>query len=393
MTAVIVLAILWVFCGLYRSADGTCSGNGGPAGSSECVAVPQYNNQYQWATCVTDSYIRQKSWDRHQCENQTDTYCYYECMCESFDTCTGPTVNHVCACHPHDTAGLTRPQSTLPPRCFSPSGDQCSWYQDCLERRHPCEGTDAAYAITYAKKICDLYSDHYDRFSSDGKHWINAVRKCLQVQLVPMLRPWINPSCSDIKTTAFASHTKCYASPASGISYCSLGLLDNLRIFWTIKGAFISAFSDTLNGLWSLTAACARRHIGAKNETTSARVRIAVSNVKHEHDLDEFLGWIVDKIADEKKWKERGLDWFVPTRPIDNGRKKREIPSKSNPTLISRVDVFLVAKREFDLNSPTAPVVNVTEEVTSLVDSVKNDMGPLAVGGVPVTVLSACYII
>ncbi|XP_025087684.1 uncharacterized protein LOC112560222 [Pomacea canaliculata] len=81
----------------------------------------------------------------------------------------------------------TKRQATIGPDCYTPTGGNCSWYRYCLEASIPCQGTPDDYAITYAEKYCNLFNSNYNRFSSEGKQWVDAVRKCLQVKLVPLL--------------------------------------------------------------------------------------------------------------------------------------------------------------------------------------------------------------
>jgi len=37
-----------------------CDENVGPAGPTDCIQIPRYYNQYQWATCLSNAYIQQK---------------------------------------------------------------------------------------------------------------------------------------------------------------------------------------------------------------------------------------------------------------------------------------------------------------------------------------------
>ena len=57
-----------------------CDKWSGPAGTVECIQLRQYNNEYQWGTCLTDAYMNQKSNQKHHCLDRTATYCWYQCM-------------------------------------------------------------------------------------------------------------------------------------------------------------------------------------------------------------------------------------------------------------------------------------------------------------------------
>ena len=54
----------------------------GPAGTVECIQTHRYNNEYQWGTCLTDAYIKQKSKQKHHCTDRAATYCWHQCMLE-----------------------------------------------------------------------------------------------------------------------------------------------------------------------------------------------------------------------------------------------------------------------------------------------------------------------
>jgi len=150
---------------------------------------------------------------------------------------------------------------TLPPECYSPRGyNNCDWYRNCLEVRYPCQYSPDSYAIEYAEKFCKLYSYHYDNFTPSGREWIDGVRICLQVYLVPFMRPWMNKTCASIKQEAFNSHSNCYLKPAPGASgICLLSLEDILRAFWLVifeGGALYSAPVETGSQMLSVIQGC-----------------------------------------------------------------------------------------------------------------------------------------
>ncbi|WAR31916.1 LOW QUALITY PROTEIN: hypothetical protein MAR_034458, partial [Mya arenaria] len=105
----------------------------------------------------------------------------------------------------------------------------------------------ASYALDYCEKICDLYTEHYNGFHAIGQKWIDAVRKCLQVALVPLLRPYNHPSCDEIKDAAFRIHSECYVSPYPGApSFRDIGWSNYLKVYMTIKPAFSRDFWATV---------------------------------------------------------------------------------------------------------------------------------------------------
>ena len=78
--------------------------------------------------------------------------------------------------------------------------------------------------MSYGAKFCDLHTASNHQFSSEAAStWVNAVRRCLQVELVPLLRLCRRPpSCEEIRHSAFQSHLPCYFSPYGAFSVCEV---------------------------------------------------------------------------------------------------------------------------------------------------------------------------
>ena len=231
-----------------------------------------------------------------------------------------------CQCDPNER----KPVSTaapLPNWCFSPNGYDCSWYRQCLKQSYPCEEKDGEdYAIEYAHKFCELYAKSYNKFSSNGRQWIDAVRKCLQVALVPLLRPWTTISCKTLKETAFESHTPCYLNPGdNAVSYCDLSWKDKWKVFWTIKSAFSSAFLPSLKGAWDVLDGCSKANEPSHQEIKTTLIQIQLEIImlnemsirkKRAVDGDEeklgyFAGRVIDAIASQEEWRKKGVAWFA----------------------------------------------------------------------------------
>ncbi len=70
------LALLFVF--MQTSWCQTCSPFFGPAGTTACVDTsPRYSGK-QWATCLSNAYIQQKSGGTHICDQESALYCWYQ---------------------------------------------------------------------------------------------------------------------------------------------------------------------------------------------------------------------------------------------------------------------------------------------------------------------------
>lgn len=216
-------------------------------GSTECVllSIPRYNEK-QWATCLTASYVRRLGYN---CAISTASACWFQCQLELFGGGSGE-VYEDCRCSSSSVPPtLNEDMPTLSPECFSPGGIDCNWYRDCLEERYPCQGTEDDYAIMYAERYCNLFIDSYNDFSASGQMWVDGVRKCLQVALVPLLRPWLSKTCAEISQRAFDSHPDCYLNPGSGApSICDLPCTDAWTAFYVVNivgDAFTSAPLET----------------------------------------------------------------------------------------------------------------------------------------------------
>lgn len=59
-----------------------CDRDQGPSGGTECVLLNPLYSEYQYASCLTDSYIRARSGGKHACLDHYAAYCYYQCMLE-----------------------------------------------------------------------------------------------------------------------------------------------------------------------------------------------------------------------------------------------------------------------------------------------------------------------
>ena len=285
----------------------------GPSGEPECVKIDGYIG-YQWATCLTDSYIKRKSSNRHQCRYSLANYCYYQCEIELNGKENGVVRNN-CRCNPYATAPPTVAQ--LPQWCYVPSGDNCGWYRACLEKVHPCQNHEASYAISYGERFCKLYEESYKSFSILGQKWIDNVRRCLQLQLVPYVRNFgQQTSCDTIKDDAFKSHACCYSAGDScstqtgAPSVCDIPPKDWARIIFTIKGSLGDEFLNTMKSAVQVGSECSWDPLlkgkdriiefyfnafGAAKDLAEARVTelgIAISKQLKETGLQKMYDWL-----------------------------------------------------------------------------------------------------
>lgn len=155
----------------------------------------------------------------------SNTYCWYPCMLENRNKASGfVTLDRSCTLSPVTTIS---PTATLSSVCYSLSGSHCDWSTNCLKKKYLCKASSTAYAVKYAHIFCAVYKAHYSTYSYTGQDWMNRARKCLQSSLVPLLRPWVKPTCQDIRRKALNSHTSCFLKPDNQqTSICNLNCND-----------------------------------------------------------------------------------------------------------------------------------------------------------------------
>lgn len=376
-----------------------CNKDSGPSGAVECVQIQNYNNQYQWTTCLTNAYIQQKSGQEHICEDRSATHCLYQCMLEVHNKTSGP-VSKDCSCDGVSTTSNRynlSPTTPLPSECYSPSGDSCDWYRNCLEKKYPCEATSNAYAIRYAEKFCKLYDKRYSVFSTDGQKWVDGVRKCLQVVLVPLLRPWTKPTCQEIRTKAFASHTPCYLHPGKDFpSICDLGCWEYFKIFWTIKGSFTELDTgwESIKGMWNIGTSCGlhssiRKCLPFKSAGPMKIAKIEIQKFRQrekrstnslaEADASSrFADGVGSAIANVLKWNKKVMDWIA--HPGNAG--------KADDPEILQVIMVLADKKALGIVNTSTPSVDFDQTIQEFASAVEEGRLLLQVHGSNVWVKS-----
>lgn len=356
----------------------TCDEYIGPPGKYDCVQLPKYGNIPQWATCLSNDYIRAKSHGRdkhYECVSNSTAFCWFQCMCETYGKCEGGEVYGDCVCDSDDKFDTTMSsQLALPSWCFSPDGKMCSWYRECLQELYPCKEHDAENSVTYAKAFCELYSKHQTELNPTGQRWVDVVRSCLQIELVPIFRPWATGACDRIKTQAFASHGKCYGAQTTNVSFCSLNLHDQLTIFWTVKGAFSDGFVEPVNSLWDMFFECVtRRQPSVDSEgyyMALLQIFVRKSTFFAENN-DRYAGQILDAIAKQQKWEQTGISWFGYKGSFHETIFKENMAETIDLSDLQsvpkfRIDAILGIKHIFDLNYQNVTKVNMTDIVMSL---------------------------
>ena len=344
-------------------------------GQTECVLLDPHYSTRQWATCLTEDYIIRVSNGDHYCRGRVSE-CWYQCMLEIYGIDEGPVYND-CSC---STAEVPPNNvSRLEPHCYSPQGDDCEWYVNCLERRYPCRGTGDGYAIEYAYKFCNLFFDNYNDFSLIGRNWVDAVRRCLQVELVPTLRLWVSYTCADIRRIAFNSHPGCYTNVNP--SMCELGFADVWQAFVVVnfpnrditEGALVQDFISTSTQMLSVIRRCSSSHERGfiNNLVTSVILTVTVGTVTG-NPLAAVAFGVANYFARELQWQQNGFRWFPLLDDDDNsGNRKRQITDET-----INIRVLLVDTKLLNISNGTmlqsSSEQTLDQAVDNLVDAVMN---------------------
>ncbi len=237
VTLLIVATVL--ICRIKRAESGF-RGNCSELGSDFVKCFPGPPNY--WSSCVSNSYVQIHSGNDTKMCPDNQPYCEYTCQEEGILT-------DDCGCgEPGNHTMLT---SDIPSRCYDPMGSNCSWYADCLQAQHPCNQTTGnPYALPHGEHYCNLTQAlvDNDEFSAEGVLWAEAVRRCRQVALVPLLRPWHSPTCKQIENIAFSTHVDCYSNSANdSLMFQNLNSSDFWLVYWTIHRSNISNPTKALN--------------------------------------------------------------------------------------------------------------------------------------------------
>ncbi|CAG2224667.1 unnamed protein product [Mytilus edulis] len=294
---------------------GKCSGETGPDGIIDCFYSSTYG--YQWGTCTLHEYIRTMTMGRFVCSDKSLNYCYRSCMNEGYSIWVSP-VYEDCSC---SSSNYT--EQALAANCYIPSGTDCSWYKECLQRKFSCNGTSMNNALTFARTLCNLYSE---KIGNNGKQWINEVRKCLQFSILPTLRPWWSLSCTEVENALIDSYSLCYIQPHKtllDVSICQLVASDFFQVFWTIRSTLDKSYNSTnifIDTMFNTLKNC--RESFYQNVTFGEDLRkfdLTISYTKAALDrrrrsvLDDETTIsleIVENLATKLKWQEKGVLWF-----------------------------------------------------------------------------------
>ena len=204
--------------------------------------------------------------------------------------------------------------------------------------------------------------------------------------------------CRELQKKAFASHTPCYLKPGPELpSVCDLPCAEYLKIFWTIKGAFVSHSSagPTFKAMWHVTKGCgvlwalktAACPVVSAHQALSRGIRddndaklIAVTRLRVErlspmrqsadHTEDNFADRVALAISETLKWNKDSIDWTA--------HSESDMGSKPDDPVIMLV---LADKRSLGLVNTAVPHVNLKSVLSDLAKAAKNPKLVLQLNG------------
>ncbi|XP_053373226.1 uncharacterized protein LOC128546540 [Mercenaria mercenaria] len=321
--------------------------------------------------------MQTKSNGHHRCQ-RNETTCWYQCMLELHNKNNG-SVYPDCTCSRN---ALSYTPIALPVWCYSLSGRNCVWYRDCLEKHYPCKGQDNSYAIDFSEKFCKLYEQQFTKFNQTGLLWIDAVRKCIQVNFSPVLRIFAHNTCQEIKTIAFDSHSKCYRYPGQEKpSICDLSAGEWWQVFWTLKGAVMQAATTSFKQMLDVIQTCGTNILTDFRDFGMALIQMKIEEVKNSRqDILEKTSEVASKMLSE------GMGW------MRKGILHIGYPTNSYPyTDTFFINVLIASSREYDLNYENAPKVNITDAAIEAAKAIEKGDTQIDVGhGMNFTKLSIC---
>ena len=340
-----------------------CDKDKGPTGIIKCSNFDGYQGKYQWATCLTSKHILEKSGRDHTCADHTRQYCWYECMPEVHRQSSG-NVSDDCACDPFQLL----PNTSLPQQCYSPTGNSCYWYRNCFEKKHFCKPPSNAYVIRYAERFCRVFEEQKAKLSADAQKWMEAVRKCQQAAMVPLLHDSEALTCNEIKQKALASYTECYLNPGEGSkSICDVYCWQHYKMFWAIKRSFLKLDTawESLRGLWNIGTQCTSpssqvdcfeqdlknviKLLKLNVVNLIRRKRRSPNSLSNVDVLSQFANGVGEAIASALKWNTDVMDWLAYA---------------SNWVSLSNVEIIIAMADIKALGIITAPIESINFEET-----------------------------
>ena len=189
------------------------------------------------------------------------------------------------------------------------------------------------------------------------------------MKLVPIIRPYVQTNCEEIQQKAFATHAPCYLAPYPGEpSICNLDPTDWVKVFWTMKGAFLNAAVPSLKGMYDVIRGCANfilENIHGMRLTMLTFKNVGGRSVKMSisDDPNETADSVAKQLAEQLQWKQNGVQWFSY---INDSEQADDIS----------VGILLGPRSMYDINAVNAfgvPEADINKTVDDFAEAIGNE--------------------
>ncbi|CAC5376078.1 unnamed protein product [Mytilus coruscus] len=288
--------------------------------------------------------------------NINDGEVYQNCSCLGYDSI--PPYSNV----------------SLPDLCYVPNGFNCNWYNDCFRKKYSCSGIDDG-GIIFQRDLCSLYDQHQHKFKPTNQILLANIRRCLQVDMVRILRPWVQFQCSEIKNLSISVNKQCFTNQE--FQNVTLSLCDmNADIFSSLVVTLVESLykqngsSEGISNLLEARSFCPNKELFMQTmNTTVVRIKTTMET-RHTFYNNAFRSTkvatdIVTKLSELMLWRQHGLSWhaWVDTR------FQNISPNKNS------IFILLASRKSYDMNyNDTSPTPRVNDSVNNLASGISEGM-------------------
>lgn len=335
----VVILVVFVF---VDYTDTACDGNFGPALQSDCILIPNYDG-YQWATCLTDSFIRRESNGRHYCLND-NTYCYYQCMVE-INSKEGGVVYDNCSCIGEESVPQYSNVS-LPSWCYMPNKTNCQWYSNCYDGKYGNCSTNDTDGMVFLRSYCSTANTYRRHFSVSALNVLDEIGVCFKIDMVKVLRPWIYYKCNEISLLTTSLVRNCMAT----IDLCDIDVDSMSTMLITLANSLPeqSRYAEDLSQMPRIRSLCSTDSTFSDYQYISVlrletKVGPSVKNPVHKLVITidaQLVHKIISALSKKLGWNAHGLLWLAweeatATKALQN---------------MFDIKVLIASKQKFDLN-------------------------------------------
>ena len=207
-------------------------------------------------------------------------------------------------------------------------------------------------------------------FSDDALNWIDDVRKCLLVKLVPVIRPYANMNCTQMIKFAAENQQQCYSEPYYGRpTICDLDFRNWAKVFWFMAEEFDNANSVFLKDIIAARYQCVfiNKHTvmgsvfdnnGPLTNSDIGMVRLTVEVAGNTSKTTSYIqvnipDSVTTQLAEQLHWNQRGVMWFSF---LSNDSEADEFC----------INILLGLRSVYDIKAIDFPKVKMSDVITDM---------------------------